>query len=113
MATGYMGSGDVAKGLYAAPEGLMDSPSEGPEIEIEIEDPERVTLGLGDIEIDLAPKKETAEDFDANLAEYIDDKELAQLVTDLVGDFDKDINDRKEWMQTYVDGLKLLGLKYE
>jgi hypothetical protein len=34
-------------------------------------------------------------------------------VTDLVGDFDKDINDRKEWMQTYIDGLKLLGLKYE
>ena len=113
MATGYMGSGDVAKGLYAAPEGLMDSPSEGPEIEIEIEDPERVTLGLGDIEIDLEPKAPTAEDFDANLAEYMDDKDLAQLVTDLVGDFDKDINDRKEWMQTYVDGLKLLGLKYE
>jgi hypothetical protein len=43
----------------------------------------------------------------------MDDKELASLVTDLVGDFDKDINDRKEWMQTYVDGLKLLGLKYE
>ena len=43
----------------------------------------------------------------------LEDKELAQLVTDLVGDFDKDINDRKEWMQTYVDGLKLLGLKYE
>ena len=100
MATGYMGSGDVAKGLYAAPEGLMDMPTEGPEIEIEIEDPERVTLGLGDIEIDLAPKAPTADDFDANLAEYMDDKELAQLVTDLVGDFDKDINDRKEWMQT-------------
>ena len=113
MATGYMGSGDMSKGLYAAPEGLMDMPTEGPEIEIEIEDPERVTLGLGDIEIDLEPKAPTAEDFDANLAEYMDDKELAQLVTDLVGDFDKDINDRKEWMQTYVDGLKLLGLKYE
>ena len=75
------------KGLYQAPQGLpMDNI--GPEIEIEIEDPERVTLGLGDIEIDLAPKKETAEDFDANLAEYMDDKELAQLVTDLVGDFE-------------------------
>jgi hypothetical protein len=114
MATGYMGSGDMGKGLYAAPEGLMDVPTEGPPIEIEIEDPESVSIGLGDITIDLEPrKKDTAEDFDANLAEYMDDKELASLVTDLVGDFDKDINDRKEWMQTYVDGLKLLGLKYE
>lgn len=112
MATGYMGSGDMGKGLYAAPEGLPVM-EEGPPIEIEIEDPESVSIGIGDIEIDLEPRKETAEDFDANLAEYMDDKELASLVTDLVGDFDKDINDRKEWMQTYVDGLKLLGLKYE
>ncbi len=112
MATGYMGSGDMSKGLYAAPEGL--DVLQAPPIEIEIEDPESVTLGIGDIEIDLEPrKKETAEDFDANLAEYMDDKELASLVTELVGDFDKDVNDRKEWMQTYVDGLKLLGLKYE
>jgi hypothetical protein len=103
----------MEKGLYAAPQGLptMDA---GPDIEIEIEDPESVRLGLGDVVIDLEPrKKNTGEDFDANLAEYMDDSELAQLVTDLVDDFDKDVNDRKEWMQTYVDGLKLLGLKYE
>jgi hypothetical protein len=103
---------DIAKGLYAAPQGLPTDDM-GPEIEIEIEDPESIAIGLGDIEIQLGPDEPSAEDFDANLAEYMDDKELAQLVTDLVGDFDKDINDRKEWMQTYVDGLKLLGLKYE
>ena len=103
---------DIAKGLYAAPQGLPTDDM-GPEIEIEIEDPESIAIGLGDIEIQLEPEEPSAEDFDANLAEYMDDKELAQLVTDLVGDFDKDINDRKEWMQTYVDGLKLLGLKYE
>jgi len=103
---------DIAKGLYAAPEG-MPTDEMGPDMEIEIEDPESVHIGLGGIEIDLEPRKETAEDFDANLAEYMDDKDLAALVTDLVGDFDKDINDRKDWIQTYVDGLKLLGLKYE
>lgn len=112
MATGYMGSGDVSKGLYAAPQGLPTDDM-GPEIEIEVEDPESVTLGLGDIEIQLEAQPDTAEDFDANLAEYMDDKELALLVSELVADFDKDINDRKDWMQTYVDGLKLLGLKYE
>ena len=32
---------------------------------------------------------------------------------ELVSDVDKDLNDRKDWIRTYVDGLKLLGLKYE
>jgi hypothetical protein len=101
----------MEKGLYAAPEGL--GALAGPAMEIEIEDPEAVHIGLGDIEIDLEPRQHEEEDFDANLAELIDGKELAALATDLIADFDKDINDRKEWMQTYVDGLKLLGLKYE
>ena len=114
MATGYMGSGDMAKGLYAAPMGLDEGVSEPP-LEIEIEDPESVKIGLGDIEIDLKPQPEdgTGADFDANLAEYMDDSELAGLASELIADFDKDVNDRKEWMQTYIDGLKLLGLKYE
>jgi hypothetical protein len=112
MATGFTGSGGMDKSLYAAPVGLEEAATAEP-IEIEIEDPESVRIGIGDVEIDLEPKEETAEDFDANLAEYMDDKEIASLVTDLIADFDKDVNDRKDWMQTYVDGLKLLGLKYE
>ena len=105
----------MEKGLYQAPMGIGEEIGDlsGPPIEIEIEDPEEVNIGLGDIEIQLKPEKETAETFDANLAEYMDDKELATLGSDLIDDFDKDIGDRKEWMQTYVDGLKLLGLKYE
>jgi len=104
----------ISKGLYAAPQGLEELISEGaPDIEIEIEDPEAVNIGLGDIEIDLKPRKETADTFDANLAEYMDDKELAMLSSDLIDDFDKDTMDRKDWIKTYVEGLKLLGLKYE
>jgi hypothetical protein len=101
----------IEKGLYAAPLGMeqeMDAP-----IEIEIEDPESVNIGLGDIEIDLKPRKETAEDFDANLAEYMDEGDLDSLGSELVEDFGKDIMDRKDWIKTYVDGLKLLGLNYE
>ena len=101
----------IEKGLYAAPLGMeqeMDAP-----IEIEIEDPESVNIGLGDIEIDLKPRKETSEDFDANLAEYMDEGDLDSLGSDLVEDFGKDIMDRKDWIKTYVDGLKLLGLNYE
>jgi len=101
----------MEKGLYAAPLGMMEDVA--PPVEIEIENPEEVRIGMGDIEIDLKPRKETAEDFDANLAEYMDSSELDSLGSELVDEFDKDVQDRKEWMQTYVEGLKLLGLKYE
>jgi hypothetical protein len=100
------------KGLYAAPLGMMEEA--GPPIEIEIEDPEEVRIGIGDLEIDLIPRKDTGgEDFEANLAEYMDASELDRLGGELVEEFGKDIMDRKDWMQTYVEGLKLLGLKYE
>ena len=107
-----MATGMMDKGLYQAPMGL---PTEdmGPDIEIEIEDPEEVNIGLGDIEIQLKPEKETADTFDANLAEYMDDGDLSGLAEELVEDFDKDTMDRKDWIKTYVDGLKLLGLNYE
>jgi len=104
---------NIDKSLYAAPMGL-DALEMEPDVEIEIEDPEAVTIGMGDIEINLTPEPKTDEDnFDANLAEYMDESVMQSLGEELVADFDKDINDRKEWMQTYVEGLKLLGLKYE
>ena len=106
-----MATSGIDKSLYAAPIGIMEEA--GPPIEIEIEDPEEVRIGMGDIEIDLKPRKETAEDFDANLADYMDASELDSLGSELIDEFDKDVQDRKDWMQTYVEGLKLLGLKYE
>jgi hypothetical protein len=106
-----MATNMMDKGLYQAPMGI-DMMEDNP-IEIEIEDPESLSIGLGDIEIDLKPQKETADTFDANLAEYMDEGDLSGLANDLVGDFDKDIMDRRDWIKTYVDGLKLLGLNYE
>jgi len=82
-------------------------------MEIQIEDPESVDIYAGDIEIQLRPEKETAESFDANLAEYMDDGDLSGIAEDLVSEFEKDTMDRKDWIKTYVDGLKLLGLNYE
>jgi hypothetical protein len=101
----------IEKGLYAAPQGLSDLDTTG--IEIEIDNPDRVEVDFGDVEIELTPAKPTKEDFDANLADFIDDSDLEGLGADLVAEFDKDIEDRKEWIKTYVEGLKLLGLKYE
>jgi hypothetical protein len=65
------------------------------------------------MEIELSPQPETSDDFDANLADYMDDGDLAELAGDLIADFEDDVNSRKDWMQTYVDGLELLGLKIE
>jgi len=108
-----MATNSVDKGLYAAPLGIEEDMDMAP-IEIEIEDPEGVRIAMGGIEIELEPgKKETDEDFDANLADFMDDSALDSLGSELVADFDKDIGDRKDWIRTYVDGLKLLGLKYE
>jgi hypothetical protein len=100
------------KALYQAPKGMSDEDMGG-DIEIEIEDPESVSIGLGDLEIDIEPNKETTDDFDANLAEYMDESELQSLAGDLLSDFEDDIDARKDWMQTYVDGLELLGMKIE
>jgi len=100
------------KGLYAAPLGIEEDMA--PPLEIEIEDPEAVRIGMGDIEIELTPDKEgTDEEFNANLADFMDDSVLGTLGKELIDNFDKDINDRKDWIRTYVEGLKLLGLKYE
>jgi len=101
------------KGLYAAPLGIEEEMGMAPPLEIEIEDPEGVRIGMGDIEIELTPDEETEDDFDANLADFMSDSALDSLGGELVADFDKDINDRKDWIRTYVEGLKLLGLKYE
>jgi len=107
-----MATSSMDKALYAAPMGLSDL-ADQPDMEIEIEDPESVSMHMGDIEIDLKPQKETADTFDANLAEYMDEGDLDSLGQELVEDFGKDIMDRKDWIRTYVDGLKLLGLQYE
>ena len=105
----------IEKSLYAAPQGLEElaAMDANPGIEIEIEDPESVTIGMGDMEIEIEPDRESEDDFNANLAEYIDDEDLQSIAEDLIGDFDEDISSRKDWMQTYVDGLELLGMKIE
>ena len=101
----------IEKALYALPQGLEAAMQEP--MEIEIEDPESVTIGIGGIEIQIEPKEETAEDFDANLAEYLDERELTQICGDLLGDVEADVSSRKDWMQTYTDGIELLGMKIE
>jgi hypothetical protein len=91
----------------------MQPEMEQDDIEIEIEDPESVEISMGDLEIDLEPTDEKDDEFNDNLAEHIDDDVLATLAGDLLSDIDDDISARKDWMQTYVDGLELLGMRLE
>lgn len=103
----------MSPALYKAPLGLDAAMDDMADLEIEIIEPEAVDISIDGVEITLEPERETPEDHDANLAEYIDDRELATIASDLLEDFENDQSSRKEWVDTYVDGLKLLGMKYE
>jgi hypothetical protein len=108
-----MAQDNIDKGLYAAPKGMEQLAEEEQEIEIEIVDPEEVTIKAGDIEITIDPDVMEDEEFSKNLAEELSDKYMAELSSDLLEDFSNDVNSRKDWLETYVDGLELLGLKIE
>ena len=106
----------IEKSLYAAPAGLeelMAQDAAGPEIEIEIEDPESVEIGIDGQPLVRIEPGEDEDDFNANLAEDMDEQELETIAGDLIGDFEDDVSSRRDWMQTYVDGLELLGMKIE
>lgn len=111
-----MATSMIDKGLYVAPTGLagLEEVNE-PALEIDIVNPEVVTLDDGSVEITLVPgeAEDTEVPFDANLAEYMDDGELATLGSELIDLVDQDIVARKDWAETYVKGLEVLGFKYE
>ena len=108
-----MATNMMDKGMYAAPMGLGVDSME-PDLEIEIENPDAVTLSDGSMEITLeAGDDKEAGEFGANLAEEMDDGELANLASELLELVDADIASRKDWTETYVKGLEVLGTKYE
>ena len=106
---------DIDKALNQAPLGLSpeDLMGEEPDLEIEIEDPEEVTIRAGDMEIEIDPDAVDEDEFNENLAETLDEGQLTELAGDLLGEFEDDLSSRKDWIQTYVDGLELLGMKVE
>ena len=104
----------IEKGLYAAPLGMEQLAMEEEPLEIAIEDPESVEIGIDGMPILRIEKAEEDEDeFGENLAEDMSEQDLQSLASELISDFDDDVSSRKDWMQTYVDGLELLGMKIE
>jgi hypothetical protein len=105
----------MEKGLYAAPMGMDMASEEEEPLEITIEDPESVEIGIDGQPI-LRMEKEEEDDeeaFSDNLAEYISGEVLETLASELTSEFEEDVASRKDWMQTYVDGLELLGMRLE
>jgi hypothetical protein len=84
-----------------------------PAIEVEIENPDAVSINMDGVEIEIEPEEETADTFNANLAEHLDDSVLQTIASDLIDLVDADINSRKDWVEMYVKGLEVLGMKYE
>ena len=112
-----MATSSMSPSLTPAPMGLgaiMDTlENTEPDLEIEIENPDRVTLSDGSVEITLIPEPTKGEDFGDNLAEFMDEGELTTLAGDLLALVDADINSRKDWVDAYVKGLEVLGMKYD
>ena len=88
------------------------------EIEVEIVNPEAVSIDTGDggVIIDFeggASEELLGDDHDSNLAESIEDAVLQSMASELVSDFDSDRESRRDWARAYVKGLDLLGMKIE
>jgi len=98
------------KGFYQAPVGIEE---EGSVLEIDIENPDSVTLSDGSMEITLEPDDELDDEFNDNLAEEMDEGQLNDLSGELIELVEADIMSRKEWADTFVKGLEVLGMKYE
>ena len=79
-----------------------------PEIEI-------VAEGDGGVTVDFDPSdmRGDSDDFYANLAEEMPERELSAIASDLLSAYDSNRASRQEWEDTYKNGLELLGFNYE
>ena len=93
---------NIDKALYEAPMGLamLAEPELEIEIEVDVGEPEELT-------------EEEEAKFEGNIAEDMDGNQLQELASELDALFDADVHSRKDWLDTYVKGLKLLGIKIE
>ncbi len=111
---------NIDKALEALTGALEIEPT-GEEIEVNLEksvdfesDVELLEDGSAEINLDPNAPIDTSQiPHDANLAEYIEDNELGRFASDLLAEFESDRDSRKDWEDTYIKGLDMLGFKYE
>ena len=112
---------NIEKAMEAL-QGALDIEPVGQEVQL----PEQTVEFEGDVELletpdggaevnfePNAPIDKSKVPFDANLADYLDDIQLGKLASDFLGAFEADKDSRKDWHDTYIKGLDMLGFKYE
>ena len=101
---------------------MFEAPSE--ELEIEVIDEEQPSLFSEDDTVMLEDggaivgyeeedENDEEGDFYANLAEDMDERDLQELSSDLIASYKDDLESRQDWLDTYTNGLDLLGVKTE
>ena len=109
----------IEKSIYNMPSEVDDDIEVGAVVDMAIatdEDmPVMVELDDGGVEISFGEEPSAADmiPFDANIAEYLEEGDLRELASDLMSSVEGDIAARKEWADSYVRGLDVVGFKYE
>ena len=107
----------IEKGLYEMPEGIEDMGEGEAIVAIDGMSDEGVEVVLedGSVEITFGEENEDIDDapFDANLADYLEDGQLQEVSSELCEAVEGDMAARRDWAETYVAGLDVLGMKYE
>ena len=114
----------IEKGLYGMPEGIdgeLMGEEMAPDAVVEMaiatdEDlPVMVELEDGSIEVSFGEEIEEidAAPFDANLADYLDDQQLQEISGDICEAVEADMSARRDWADSYVKGLDVIGFNYE
>jgi hypothetical protein len=109
----------------------LDEADLAAEIEIELPDSQNNVMAMieaddvgeigitptedGGVEIDFDPadQRGEGEDFDANLAEEMPDRELSRISSEMLAEYDANKSGRQDWEDAYANGLELLGFNYE
>ena len=112
---------DVDKAIY--PNEADELGVENLDKQIEIGIPDEEIFGEGEVDIEemedgsvlVGPTPPVVQEgeFYQNLAEELEDQELAKILNNCLGDVQGDKSSRKEWEQQYRDGLEFLGMRYE
>jgi len=114
----------IEKGLYGMPEGIdgelmgeMGQPDAMIEMDIVTSEdtPIMIELEDGGVEINFGEENEDIDSapFDANLADYLEDSQLQEISSELCDAVEGDMAARRDWADSYVAGLDVLGMKYE
>ena len=82
--------------------------AEGMDIEISPEEDGGVT-----VDFEPADQRGENDDFYANLAEEMPERELGRIAGELLGEFEANKAGRQDWEDAYANGLELLGFNYE